>query len=595
MNTHSRAGAYGILFLTVALCFPSAALGQAGAVDAAFKPGGNNSGLNSDVYAVALQSDGKMFVAGAFTLDGHTTRNGIARLNADGTLDTAFDPGTGANNLAQALAIQTDGKVLLAGRFTTVNGVAHIALARLGATGSLDGSFNPTFEPAAENIITTIALQPDGKILIGGVFTISGASSPSYVRRLNPDGAIDPGFVPALIADNIAFIPVVESLVLQTDGGIVIGGQFTDVGGSSRNGIARLNANGSIDAAFDPRAGTGPGNSRGLYRAVGTLAMQTDGKIIAGGSFTNIANTTQYYIARFNNNGSLDTTFTPNLALASGGVLTVQVEADGKVLIGGDLARFDGLNPNNIARLNPNGAFDSTFNTGTGPSGTYSYLRASAIQPDGNIVIAGGFTAFNGVKLNYIARLVGDQGATVQFASASYSVDENGGSATIALRRSGSAIGSVSVNYLTGGGTATAGADYVAQAGALVFGPGETNKSFTVPILPDALVEGPETVMVTLGNPIGGANLGSQKTATLTIIDNTNSPAPMFTSITRPSSDQVRMDVSSQAGRIYVLQAAVNPPNWVSIQTNAAMSNSLEFLDSGAAGSRVRLYRVFSK
>ncbi|HXJ27916.1 MAG TPA: hypothetical protein VNH17_19525, partial [Streptosporangiaceae bacterium] len=79
-------------------------------------------------------------------------------------------------------------------------------------------------------------------------------------------------------------------------------------------------------------------------------------------------------------------------------------------------------------------------------------VRAMAIQSDGKVVVGGGFTAFNGVKSSYIARLLGDQGATVQFVSASYSVDENGGSASIAVQRTGSTNGSVSVNYLTGGG-----------------------------------------------------------------------------------------------------------------------------------------------
>jgi uncharacterized delta-60 repeat protein len=575
------------------LCPLPAAFGQWGLVDTTFKPGGgNNSGFDNEILAVALQSDGKIIVGGAFTQDGRSSRNGIARLNTDGMLDTGFDPGTGADNLVEALAVQTDGKVVLGGRFTTFNGAGHVAVARLNTNGSLDGSFNPAFDPAAENIIAAATLQPDGKILIGGVFTALG-SSPGYIVRLNPNGSVDPGFVPAAIADNIAFHPTVLSIVLQADGRIVIGGQFTDVGGLSRNGIARLDADGKIDGTFDPGAGTGPGNYRGLYRAVNSLALRPDGKIIAGGSFTNIASITQYYVGQFNTNGSLDTNFAPSLALASGGLLAVQVELDGKVLIGGDIVRFDGLNPTNIARLNPNGSLDSTFNPGAGPSGAYPSVRAMAIQSDGKVVVGGGFTAFNGVKSSYIARLLGDQGATVQFVLASYSVDENGGSVIIDVQRTGSTNGSVSVNYLTGGGTATATADYVAQAGALVFGPGETKKQFSVPILADALVEGPETVTLTLGNPIGGAILGSQKTATLTIIDNANSPAPMFTSIVCPSPNYVVLNLSSQAGRSYVLQVANNPPNWVSIQTNTALSNTIQFVDGGATGPAVRFYRAF--
>src|SRR5206468_3887842 len=102
-------------------------------------------------------------------------------------------------------------------------------------------------------------------------------------------------------------------------------------------------------------------------------------------------------------------------------------------------------------------------------------------------------------------------------------VDENGGSAVIAVRRTGSTNGTVTVNYLTRDGTAAAGSDYVAQAGALSFGPGQTNNSFKVPILPDRRADGNQTVNLALGNPVGGVILGNQQTATLTIIDNTNS------------------------------------------------------------------------
>src|SRR5439155_928217 len=319
--------------------------------------------------------------------------------------------------------------------------------------------------------------------------------------------------------DNLTFKPYLQAIALPADGRIVIGGQFTHVGAVSRNRIVRLNADGSLDATFDP--GQGPD------KAITTVALQPDGKILVGGSFTNVANATRYYVARLNSDGSLDTTFNPNIALAYGGLLTVQVEADGKIFVAGDFAAIDGSSRNDIARLNPNGSLDTAFDPGTGPdtSSEVPRIRALAVQPDGHIVVGGAFATFNGVKLNYIARLLGDQGATVEFASASYSVDENGGTAIVAVRRTGSTTGTVSVNYASSDGTARAGTDYVGQAGWLVFGPGDTGKLISVPILPDSLIEGNETVNLTLGNPIGGEILGNQKTATLTIIDNTNSVA----------------------------------------------------------------------
>src|SRR5262249_49391786 len=161
-----------------------------------------------------------------------------------------------------------------------------------------------------------------------------------------------------------------------------------------------------------------------------------------------------------------------------------QTAVDGKVLIGGTFATINGSTRNDFARLNADGLLDSTFTVSSGPSGGHGLGGESlgvfgiAIQQDGRVLVCGDFTSFNGTKLNYATRLVADQGGTVEFASANYSVDEAGGNATIAVRRTGSTNGAVTVNYLTMDGTATAGADYTAQSGAILFGPGETNKSF---------------------------------------------------------------------------------------------------------------------
>jgi uncharacterized delta-60 repeat protein len=564
----------------------SPALAQFGGVDSTFKPGsGNSAGFDFDVLAVAVQSDGKIIAGGAFSQDGHTSRNGVARLNSDGTLDMSFDPGLGANNTVQALALQPDGKVVIAGRFTAVNGATHNYVARLNSNGSVDGSFSPQ----ADDLAVAVAVQPDGTILLGGAFTTINGIPRNYIARLNANGSLDSGFVPATITDNATFKPSLQSLSVRADGRIVIGGQFTDVGGLSRNRIARLNADGSLDATFDPGIGAN--------KTVNSLAMQADGKIIAGGDFTNIVGATRFYVARLNTGGSVDTTFNPGIGLAFGGVITVGVEVDGKILVGGDFAAVDGVGRNDIARLNADGSLDQSFDPGSGPAtpNEVPRVRAIVVQPDGKLLVGGGFITFSGVKLNFIARLLGDQGGAVEFTSAGYSVDEAGGSASVAVQRTGSAVGSVSVNYVTSDGTASAGMDYVAQTGALVFGPGETNKTFNIPILPDALIEGNETVILTLGNLIGGVILGAQKTATLTILDNTNSTPPVFTSIMPTGADQVRLTLSGQSGRTYVLQTTTNFPNWISIQTNSPTSNVFDFFDSGVATSRQRFYRAFGQ
>src|SRR5207245_5958103 len=169
-------------------------------VDTIFNPGANDI-----VDALAIQADGKIVVGGFFTTlggggSGTSVRNHIARVNPDGTLDTSFDPG--ANAEITCLAIQADGKILVGGSFTTLGGggtgtFVRNRIARLNPDGTLDMTFNP----GANDRISAIALQPDGKILVGGNFTTCGCGGigtvpRSCIARLNPDGSIDVGIDP---------------------------------------------------------------------------------------------------------------------------------------------------------------------------------------------------------------------------------------------------------------------------------------------------------------------------------------------------------------------------------------------------------------
>ena len=164
------------------LCFQSR--GAAGDVDLSFDPG---SGVNGIVNAFALQPDGKLIIGGEFTAVKGLARSKVARLTAGGSGDAAFNPGTGANDVVSSLALQPDGKVLIGGNFTTINGTNRNRIARLNANGSLDSSFNPG--TGADGPVRSIALQPDGKVLIGGDFTtVNGVARP-YVARLYGDSA----------------------------------------------------------------------------------------------------------------------------------------------------------------------------------------------------------------------------------------------------------------------------------------------------------------------------------------------------------------------------------------------------------------------
>jgi uncharacterized delta-60 repeat protein len=375
------------IFLIIMLCsivFSYYAKAQPGALDLTFNPG---TGANNYIWTSAIQNDGKIIIGGVFSSYNGTARSRIARLNADGTLDATFNPGIGANLDVRATAIQSDGKIIIVGDFTTYNGTARNYIARLNSDGSLDATFNPG--TGANNIIWESNIQSDGKIIIGGDFTSYNGVARNFIARLNTDGTLDATFNAGTGA-NLR----VHTTAIQSDGKIIIGGAFTTYNGTARNRIARLNADGSLDAAFNP--GTGANDM------VFTTAIQSDGKIIIGGIFTSFNGTARNRIARINADGSLDATFNPGTG-ANSPVYSTAIQSDGKIIIGGYFNSYNGTARNHIARLNTDGTLDNAFNPGTGANG---YVYATAIQSDGKIIIGGDFQTYNGIARNYIARIL---------------------------------------------------------------------------------------------------------------------------------------------------------------------------------------------
>ncbi|MGA2864908.1 MAG: delta-60 repeat domain-containing protein [Verrucomicrobiota bacterium] len=337
-------------------------------------------GANSYVYSLAVQADGKILVGGQFTTLGGRTRNYLGRLNADGTLDTAFNPGAGS--FVYSLAVQADGKILVGGQFTTLGGQPRNHLGRLNADGTLDGGFNP----GADQVVRSLAVQADGKVLVGGGFSTLGGQPRNCIGRLDADGTLDSGFNPG--AGGWHPQPWVASLAVQADGKILVGGGFTTLGGQTRNCIGRLNADGTLDSGFNPGAGstvtslavqadgeilvggsfgTLGGQTRnciGRLNADGTLdsafnpgagvsvfslAVQADGEILVGGAFSTLSGQPRNKIGRLNADGTLDSAFNPG---ASGYVNALAVQPDGKILLGGEFGTLGGQPRRFLGRLN---------------------------------------------------------------------------------------------------------------------------------------------------------------------------------------------------------------------------------------------------
>jgi uncharacterized delta-60 repeat protein len=367
----------------------------AGSVDTAYN---TSVGANNYVYSLALQSDGKLIVGGDFTTMNGLTRNRIARLDSNGILDTRFSaPSLGANGSVRALLSLTNSagapdRVMLAGAFTSVNNTNRNYIARLNLDGSLDGTFNPG--SGANNPVYAMATTYAGsvrKYVIGGAFTTFNGVPRNNVAVLNDDGSVDMTFNFASGANGTVY-----AVAVQTDGKILIGGDFTTVNGTPRPRIARLNTDGSLDSTFDP--GTGASES------VRAIVRQFDGKILVGGLFTNINGSALNHIARLDKNGSVDLTFIPGLG-ANDSVYTIALQSDEKILLGGEFTKASGVTRNRLTRLKSDGALDPDINFGVGAN---SFVAALAVQTDDKIIIGGGFTEYDGVQRNHLARIYGN-------------------------------------------------------------------------------------------------------------------------------------------------------------------------------------------
>ena len=354
-----------------------------------FNPGGVDDAVNS----LAVQADGKVLLGGSFFTLGGQTRVGLGRVNADGKLDTGFNPGAGGPLFPRpgvhCLVIQADGKFLVGGYFTTLAGQTRNHIGRLNADGTLDIAFNP----GADERVYALAVQPDGKILVGGDINTLGGQARSRIGRLNADGTLDGGFNPG--ASGGAYV---DALALQTDGKILVGGQFTTLGGQARNYIGRLNSDGTLDTTFNP----------GASSSVHSFAVQADGRILVGGEFSTLGGQTRRGIGRLNADGSVDTGFDPG---ANGSADCLTVQADGKILVGGGFTMLGGQTRNRIGRLNADGSLDTGFNPGAN-----AHVRSMSVQPDGKILVAGQFTSLSGKPRDKIGRLNNTEAATQSLA-----------------------------------------------------------------------------------------------------------------------------------------------------------------------------------
>jgi len=360
-----------------------------------------SSGINNEINASAVQEDGKILICGPFTSYDGITRNRIARLNSDGSLDTSFDAGAGPISrlglpgTIAAIVIDPNGKIIVAGNFSSFNGVSRKSIVRLNNDGSVDTSLNVTLlfdinDLLAVPNISNVVVDNTGNIFISGRFGYRIGTQTKYgLAKVNNSGVLDTTF--SNFSNNATPSDwMVFCTYLLPDGKMLISrssNPFTPV--------ARLNSDGSLDNAFVVSD---------FFGLIKTIYPTVDGGYLLGGSVSNNQNG-NHILVKILSNGRFDGSFQKYPASGSSSIneITSIGIYDNKIYIAGKFSDYGGASGlNNFARLNLDGTPDETFNIGTGFDAD---VKSMSRLTDNKIVLAGSFSAFNTNPVNRICRL----------------------------------------------------------------------------------------------------------------------------------------------------------------------------------------------
>lgn len=382
---------------------------------------------NNTVHKAALQSNGKIIIAGAFTKYNNISSVGLARLNTDVTLDTSFlDTGSvPAGRPPYDFAVLPNDKIIAVGYFTGFNGGSNgNGIVKLNSDGTVDTSFNVGGSGiGANDIVRALAVQSDGKILLGGGFihSYNGVTTQNMIR-LNADGSLDTTFRFPYTYQKSTYSSINKITVLPNGKILVAGHQGTTW--IERNFFGErpriypgqphlflLNHDGSLDTSFEPSyidAASYYDTCSSCNFPIQNLLVQPDGKIVVVGAFKNYNSQEKSFIVRLKDNGSIDDTFTV-ATTSSRAIKDVIMEPSGKLIIGGEFDKYSGNSiAKRLARLNTNGTLDTTFSPASGPTGTYprSSVHDLQRQADGKIIVCGNFTHYNAISATNITRII---------------------------------------------------------------------------------------------------------------------------------------------------------------------------------------------
>jgi uncharacterized delta-60 repeat protein len=355
-----------------------------GGVDDQFLGSSYTDRPNGTVNAMAYQPDGKLLIAGSFTTVGGFSSPYVARIGTDGHVDTTFV--SGLNTVASsagAIAVQPDGKIVVGGGVLWSG--SSSTLVRLNSNGSVDYYFSVL----TSNWIQAIRMQTISgvtKILVAGDFSsVNGITTYAHLVRLNLSGSIDTSFTPAPTNDRVL------ALLVNPDNSIFIGGMFTTVGGLSQKCVAKLTSSGSLDSSMT--FGTGAST------AVRSIATDASGRLYLAGDFVSINSVSSLRVARYSSisAGTIDTAFSSNLGTGpNASVYRLQLENNGSIVIVGAFTSINSVTRGRVARLLNTGVLDTSI-FGSPNTGANSAIYDALITPNSVEVIVGGqYTSYNG-------------------------------------------------------------------------------------------------------------------------------------------------------------------------------------------------------
>ncbi|MDF3028205.1 MAG: hypothetical protein K0S23_2512 [Fluviicola sp.] len=364
-------------FLSVFLLNGLKVFAQGGTIDNSFNLG---SGFNEYVVSIAVQPDDKIVAGGFFTSFNGSTANRLIRLNGDGTQDTTFNIGSGFDTVyVSDVALQSNGKLIVRGTFSSFNGVPCNRIIRLHSNGSLDTTFS--LDSANCENTYVIKVQADDKLICSGFYLVNGQTVRAI--RLNENGTLDSSFV----LDTALVNADIGCMELQPDGKILIGGQFV-INGAEASGILRLNSDGSLDQTFQANV---------AFAVQRITYNEFSQKIDIYGE--DVPFPGPYRLLQLNLDGTVDLNFTGEVSNTGFNLMADQ--PDGKLIVTGSFINYQGAYRQGIVRLNTNGTVDQSFF----PKMRLAFPFDLDFQSDGKIVFGGGNLYWPDPFIDYMLRL----------------------------------------------------------------------------------------------------------------------------------------------------------------------------------------------